>query len=248
MAKAYDAHCLVLKHTKLGETDTIITLLDQDGRQIRAVAKGLRKPGNRIGARLELFSEVDILLHEGKSLDIVREVRSVCTNASIQEDLERVSCANVAAEMLDKLGRDGATLGHRLFDMSCTYFTLAGEVPPEKSVLLLSAFLFKAMAMQGFAPAVRECAICGNEIDSTYAFDIRHGGTICESCSLALTIDPQRDFWQKEWIEALLYCTFSELVELDQYPASELLELGNAWVREHADINLKSVIFLKSIL
>ena len=57
MAKAYNERCIVLKHTKLGETDVIVTMLGGDGRQIRAVAKGLRKPGNRIGARLELFAE-----------------------------------------------------------------------------------------------------------------------------------------------------------------------------------------------
>ena len=72
MAKAYNERCIVLKHTKLGETDAIVTMLASDGSQVRAVAKGLRKPGNRIGARLELFCEADLLLHEGKSLDIVR--------------------------------------------------------------------------------------------------------------------------------------------------------------------------------
>lgn len=46
MAKAYNERCIVLKHTKLGETDVIVTMLGGDGRQIRAVAKGLRKPGN----------------------------------------------------------------------------------------------------------------------------------------------------------------------------------------------------------
>ena len=55
MAKAYNERCIVLRHTKLGETDVIVTMLASDGSQVRAVAKGLRKPGNRIGARLELF-------------------------------------------------------------------------------------------------------------------------------------------------------------------------------------------------
>ena len=44
MAKAYNERCIVLKHTKLGETDAIVTMLASDGSQVRAVAKGLRKP------------------------------------------------------------------------------------------------------------------------------------------------------------------------------------------------------------
>ena len=100
MAKAYNERCIVLKHTKLGETDVIVTMLASDGSQVRAVAKGLRKPGNRIGARLELFCEADLLLHEGKSLDIVREVKTVATNAVIRDELERTASASVAAELV----------------------------------------------------------------------------------------------------------------------------------------------------
>ena len=46
MAKAYNERCIVLKHTKLGETDAIVTMLASDGSQVRAVAKGLRKPAS----------------------------------------------------------------------------------------------------------------------------------------------------------------------------------------------------------
>ena len=35
---------VVLRKTKLGESDLILTLLSSDGSQIRAVAKGARKP------------------------------------------------------------------------------------------------------------------------------------------------------------------------------------------------------------
>ena len=37
---AYPLRALVLRKTKLGETDLILTLLAEDGRQVRAVAKG----------------------------------------------------------------------------------------------------------------------------------------------------------------------------------------------------------------
>lgn len=248
MAKAYDARCLVLKHTKLGETDVIVTLLAQDGHQIRAVAKGLRKPGNRIGARLETFAEVDALFHEGKSLDIVREVKTVRTNAGIRDDLQRVACANVAAEFLEKLGRDGAPLGPRLFGMSAACFAHLSDSPASMSALILSAFLMKAMSMQGFGPAVRECAICGEPVGEGHAFDVSHGGAVCASCMSSMGIALKLDEWRREWVESLVYCTFDELMDLEDYPAQELLDLSHAWVREHADLNLKSFAFLRTIM
>ncbi|MEG2982380.1 MAG: recombination protein O N-terminal domain-containing protein [Raoultibacter sp.] len=38
--QTYTARVIVLQKTKLGETDLILTLLAEDGAQIRAVAKG----------------------------------------------------------------------------------------------------------------------------------------------------------------------------------------------------------------
>ena len=172
MAKAYNERCIVLKHTKLGETDATVTMLASDGSQVRAVAKGLRKPGNRIGARLELFCEADLLLHEGKSLDIVREVKTVATNAAIRDELERTASASVAAELVEKLGRDGVVLGERMYAMSAAALRAMADFPARQSVLIATAFLFKAMAMQGFAPAVRECALCGSPIRHVQAFDV----------------------------------------------------------------------------
>ena len=45
----------MLGHTKLAEQDLILTLLSETGEQLRAVAKGARKPGGRLAARVELF-------------------------------------------------------------------------------------------------------------------------------------------------------------------------------------------------
>lgn len=42
----YRCNALVLKKTKLGESDLILTCLKDDGSQLRAVAKGARKPTN----------------------------------------------------------------------------------------------------------------------------------------------------------------------------------------------------------
>ena len=53
--RTYHVRACVLDRTKLGETDLILTLLADDGRQLRAVAKGARKPGGRLAARMELF-------------------------------------------------------------------------------------------------------------------------------------------------------------------------------------------------
>ena len=72
-SRTYRTKVLVLDKTKLKETDLILTMLDERGRQVRAVAKGARKPGGRLAARCEMFCTVDLMLAHGRSLDVVSQ-------------------------------------------------------------------------------------------------------------------------------------------------------------------------------
>ncbi len=74
---SYPLTALVLRKTKLGESDLIVSLLAEDGSHVRAVAKGARKPGSKLAARVEPYVSLDLLLHTGKSLQIVQEARTV---------------------------------------------------------------------------------------------------------------------------------------------------------------------------
>ncbi|WP_041238763.1 DNA repair protein RecO, partial [Gordonibacter pamelaeae] len=118
MASAtYTARAIVLRKTKLGESDLIVTLLAQDGSQVRAVAKGARKPSSPFAARLELYSSVDLLCSEGRSLDIVKEARIASSHERLRRDLEHAACAAPMAELLDRVTQEGLA-NPRLFALT----------------------------------------------------------------------------------------------------------------------------------
>ena len=68
---------IVLRTQKLGEADRIITILGRTTGRIRAVAKGVRRTKSRFGARLEPFTHVDLMLHPGRSLDIITQAEVI---------------------------------------------------------------------------------------------------------------------------------------------------------------------------
>jgi DNA repair protein RecO (recombination protein O) len=68
---------VVLRTQKLGEADRIITLLTRHNGRVRAVAKGVRRTKSRFGARLEPFTHVDVLIHNGRSLDIITQAEVI---------------------------------------------------------------------------------------------------------------------------------------------------------------------------
>lgn len=246
MPGSYRARCLVLKKTKLGETDTILTMLERGGTQVRAVAKGLRKPGNRIGARLEPFSVADVLLHQGKSLDIVREARCVATNAPVRESLEKTAAGDVICEFLDKVSRDGAALDARVFPLSETAFSALAQGAPDQAGLFAAAHLFKAMAMQGYRPAFRRCAACGKPLEGFARFDVSAGGALCAACAPGggTGVDPAL----ANWADTLLRSTFADLGAVGSTaPTRRLLDLAESWCREHLSLNLRAMGFLKTL-
>ncbi len=159
----YHARVLVIRKTKLGETDLILTMLAEDGSQLRAVAKGARKPSGAFASRLELFSEADVLLVRGKSLDIVKEARLACSNAQVRESIERAACAAVMAELLDRVTQPDLP-SPKLFPLTHTDLAALSHVDAAHAPAICAAHLLKTFAFAGVRPVLGHCALCGQEL------------------------------------------------------------------------------------
>ena len=157
MARNYKAKALVLGKTKLGESDLILTLLSSDNYQIRAVAKGARKPGSRLCGLSEPFTILEAKLHKGKTLDIISEAKSVQTYSGIRGDYDRLLSGSVVLEMVGQITNDGDDIS-RLYAMTCAFLGALDGAPSERIPLLTSAFLLKALAMTGYSPEHELCA------------------------------------------------------------------------------------------
>ncbi len=68
---------IVLRTQKLGEADRIITLLTRHNGRVRAVARGIRRTKSRFGGRLEPFTHVDVMVHHGRTLDIITQAEVI---------------------------------------------------------------------------------------------------------------------------------------------------------------------------
>ena len=247
----YTTRALVLRKTKLGETDLVVTLLAQDGSQVRAVAKGARKPANVFSARLELYSVVDVLCSKGRSLDVVSEARLVASNERVRLDLEHAAAAAPMAELLDRMTHDGLE-NPRLFACTEAVFARMGGLPGAHAPLMCAAHLLKALALSGLRPSLDACVACGAPAGAgapgQAAFvSCREGGVVCPRCraQVEAVAVPASTL---EWMRYLLGATFSDVAAagpaLDA--AFAVLRFCREWVREHVGCTLKSLDFLFS--
>ena len=172
--RTYRTRAIVLDRTKLAEQDLILTLLAADGSQLRAVAKGARKPGGRLAARAELFCESDFLLAAGRSLDVVSEAQTVEPHAGLRGDYERVAAAGAVAEVARLTCYEDAP--DRFLHPICSRALAACEQAADRPHLdlVVAAYVWKVLAHGGWRPELETCCACG-DADVTY-FSAAAGG------------------------------------------------------------------------
>lgn len=189
MAHLYRDTGVVLRVHKLGEADRIITLLTRKYGKLRAVAKGVRRTTSRFGARLEPFGHVDAQFYPGRTLDVVTQVTTVDAFAvSIVQDYQRYTAASAIAETADRLAAEEGEPALRLYLLVVGALRALADGQRDSS-LVLDAFLLRAMAFAGWAPAVAECARCGLPGPHT-AFSVQAGGLVCARCRPAGSVSP----------------------------------------------------------
>jgi DNA repair protein RecO (recombination protein O) len=182
----YRDDALVLRVQKLGESDRIITMLTRRHGRVRAAAKGVRRTTSRFGARLEPFGHVDVqvagdLGNHGRSLHTIRQAESIeLYGKQLGRDYPRYTAASAIAETAERLTPIEHEPSLRLFQLTLGALR-ALSVAEHASTLVLDAYLLRAMANAGWAPALTDCAVCGTP-GRHGAFAIPAGGAVCPDC------------------------------------------------------------------
>ena len=249
-SRTYKTRALVLKKTKLREKDLIVTMLDSEGALVRGVAKGARRPGGSLAARLELFSEVDALMASGRSLEVVCEARLPDPASPPPSGLEQSACAAPVAELLCLVAQPGLAQP-RLFELARASFArIAAQTGKARLLALCAAALWKVMAQSGFRPQLAACALCGSPAPGPHApqataFSPSDGGFVCAACPRPPDSLPV-EAGQLHICDALLASRLDEIIAsgLDEPSALSALELARIWIRAHTGRDLKSLGFL----
>lgn len=171
---------VVLRTYKLGEADRIIVFLTAEHGKVRAVAKGVRKTKSRFGGRLEPLCHLSLLMHEGRNLDVVSQVETIDSPASLLGDLDRLTQGLAIVEAVDQIALDREPA-------PALYRMLVGALrtlETRPSPVVVPAFYWKLLAAEGVQPQLDVCVSCsGAEPEvSLVAFDMNEGGVLCRSC------------------------------------------------------------------
>jgi len=151
------------------------------------VAKGARRARSRFGARLEPPTHVAVQLYRGRGeLDTVAQVETVDHFRALRDDLGALGRALTMVEATDQvaLEREANPALYRLL------LGALRRLAVEPSPLVVAGFLWKLLALDGVAPVLDACVICGRD-DGLVAFDVVEGGAVCRDDRRGVPLSPE---------------------------------------------------------
>jgi len=200
------------------------------------VAKGVRKTKSRFGGRLEPTRHVSLLLYEGRELDIISQAETVDHFRAVREDLDRLTRATAMLEAVDQIAQE-QEVNPRLYQM---LLGALRTLSANDTVLVVPAFFWKLLALEGLQPLLDTCVTCGAE-DDLVAFDVDEGGVLCRGCRRGTAVSA-------EALAIMQQIFGGQLGAALNLPASsathEVEHLATRALEHHLERRLKSVTLL----
>jgi DNA repair protein RecO (recombination protein O) len=182
----YRDEAIVVRTYKLGEADRIVVLFTRGRGKVRAVAKGVRKTSSRFGARLEPTSHVALQLYEGRELDTITQAESLDHFRAIRDDLDRIARSSSMLEAVDFMTQEREPN----VEMYSMLLGALRTIAVNDHVLVVPAFFWKLLALEGYRPMLDGCVTCGTE-DGLCAFDLDEGGLLCAEHRRGTAVTPE---------------------------------------------------------
>jgi len=236
MSQLYRDEGIVLRTYKLGEADRIVVFCTRGHGKVRAVAKGVRKTKSKFGARLEPMSHVALQLYEGRELDIVTQAESIDHFRVIRDDLDRLGRASSMLEAVDQMAQEGE-VNPRLHQMLLGGLRALAE---NNGPIVVPAFFWKLLALEGYRPVLDRCAECGTET-GLVAFDLESGGLLCAADRRGTRITPEAI----ELMRLILGGQLGAALNEPESPTTREVEhLANQAMEHHLERRLRSLSVL----
>jgi DNA repair protein RecO (recombination protein O) len=179
--REYQTEAIIIKKTKLGEADRILTFYTPGFGKMQAVAKGVRKPKSKMAGHLELLTHSQINLIRGHNLATVTGAQTITAFLPLKEDLDLASCGLYLAELVCQFAPDEETnqeIFHLLLDTMNRLCSAANRD------VILRYFEMQMLNESGYRPELRNCVACRKPLEPVVNyFSFQTGGMLCPGCA-----------------------------------------------------------------
>ncbi len=176
----YQTEAIIIKKTKLGEADSILTFYTPHLGKIQGFAKSLRKTKSKMAGHLELLTHSLVSLARGRNIDTITGAQTIDSFLPLKSDLELTSYALYATELVNQFTADNAE-DYPLFELLLETLHRLCQVGNNEPVLRY--FELHLLERAGYRPQLEQCVSCHAPLRAvTNSFCPSAGGMLCPKC------------------------------------------------------------------
>ncbi|MEW6143181.1 MAG: DNA repair protein RecO [Chloroflexota bacterium] len=240
----YQAEVIVLKHRGFGEADKVLTLYTLEYGKVRAVAKGIRRPGSKLGGHVDLLTHSQLMLARGRNLDIITQAQTIDSFIELKSDLDRLSYGLYVAELVDCFTEERME-SRAVFDLTLnTLLRLSEASSPD---IALRYFELHLVDLLGYRPRLHNCASCNTLLQPvTNFFHPVSGGVLCPDCAMNVSTVRHLSLNAFKILRLWQDCSFDNAcrVRLNGELAGELEMVMRSYVKYLLERDLKATAWL----
>jgi len=180
-SRNYQTQGIVLRQTKLGEFDKIVTIYTPELGKLQAVAKGACRPKSKLGGSVEPLTYSSMLLAKGRNLDIITQSQTINGFLALKSDLWRMACGLYILELIDSFTVEGSE-SRPLFVLLLDVLNQLSE--PDSNETVLRYFELHLLHYLGYRPQLHRCVNCDLPAKPVVNFfSLSKGGLMCPHCN-----------------------------------------------------------------
>lgn len=178
--KSLKLNAVVIKRRNFLEKDRILTLFSQENGKTEALAKGARRPGNRLSPNSDLGTIARFHLHQTKTIDIITEIDPIYHPFGARGEYEKTQTISYALKIIDRLYESDEPHPATFYALC----RLIESVSTDSRQLIFLKFLLDVLKDLGALPELKNCTYCQNKIGEAeeFVFDLK-GGLSHQDCS-----------------------------------------------------------------
>ncbi|WP_129596788.1 DNA repair protein RecO [Anaerophilus nitritogenes] len=238
---------VILKQTKFGEGDAIVTLFAKKIGKVQAVAKGVKRSKGKYAVGTQPFCYGEYVLYKGKDLYQISQIDLKDSFYKLREDVLTLAYASYILELTENILTEGQT-NHRLFYTLLKWIHIF-SLQKGNHETLVKAYEMKLICFSGYEPQIKNCVSCGKTAEKV-KFSSREGGILCSECS---SQDPYAMKISKVTINVMTYLIEADLekicrLKIKPDALKELNKIIKHYISTHIGKDkFKSMAFLQAI-
>ncbi|MCR5265963.1 MAG: DNA repair protein RecO [Cyanobacteria bacterium RUI128] len=254
MDKNYTTDAINLRSYDLSDADKIVVMYSREKGLIRSVAKGVKRPKSKLGARMDSLIANTLQFSRGRNLDTVCQAQTINSFRKIREDILKLTCSSYISEIVANFGLEEDPASKETYDLLYSALSGISSAVDKKDILIsVIKFQLKMMLISGIVPELDTCLICGERIlDEPMYFSKERCGVICSRCNESHYAPLQMHNKIRDFLVAMLQFDFDKTSEYETKATEKVcivcFNLLKDYINAHSDKRFKTDKMLAEVL